>query len=232
MKKSLKRLNISKRGISLFFFLIIGSGFLFGQDIITADRFMEMVSERYSTIRDFEADIAIRSGNTDMMGAISYLAPSFIRIDFSRPADQVIVFNGEQLTVHLPEFRATLSQNISRRAGSSGTAQGLTLLRRNYVPSFVTGPNPEPLYANSREMVVRVRLTRRFVSEGFREIIISVNPDTRIIRRMEGRTIADGEVRFDFTNVRVNQGIPEARFLYDSPPAANMFHNFLFRDTD
>jgi outer membrane lipoprotein-sorting protein len=80
--------------------------------------------------------------------------------------------------------------------------------------------------------VVRLRLTRRSVSEGFREIILSIDPNTRLIRRMEGRTIADGEVRFDFTNVRINQGIPEQRFIYDSPPSANMYHNFLFRDTD
>ena len=53
-----------------------------------------------------------------------------------------------------------------------------------------------------------------------------------MIRRMEGRTIADGEVRFDFTNVRTNVGIPEQRFIYDSPPLANMYHNFLFRDAD
>jgi outer membrane lipoprotein-sorting protein len=106
------------------------------------------------------------------------------------------------------------------------------MLRRNYVPSFVTGPTPEQLDDKNRERVVKLRLTRRSVSEGFREIILSINPDTKLIRRIEGRTIADGEVRFDFTNVRINQGIPEQRFMYDSPASANMYNNFLFRDTD
>jgi len=212
---------------------------LFGQQVITAERYLAMVSEQYATIRDYEATIAIRSGNTEMAGTVSYLAPSFLRIDFTRPANQVIVFNGDTLTVFLPEFRAVLNQDISqnRRASGGGgaglaTAQGLTLLQRNYVPSFVTGPNPEPLDPGSTERVIRLRLTRRTVSEGFREIILSINPDTLLIRRIEGRTIADGDVRFDFTNLRTNLNIPEQRFIYDTPPLATMHNNFLFRDFD
>ena len=225
---------MSKKWIFLLILLGLNIGILFGQEIITAERYLEMVSETYGAIRDFEASIAIRSGNADMVGTISHRSPSFLRIDFTRPADQVINFNGELLTIYLPEFRATLSQSINqtRRTPAGGAAHGLTMLRRNYVPSFVTSPTPEPLESNYREMVVKLRLTRRSISEGFREIILSINPDTRLIRRIEGRTIADSEVRFDFTNIRVNQGIPELRFVYDAPPSANVFHNFLFRDSD
>ena len=205
------------------------------QEIVTADRYLESVSERYSTIRDYEARIDIRSGNSEMTGNVSHLAPAFLRIDFTRPANQVIVFNGEQLTVYLPEHQATLNQIItpSRRHGASlASSQGLSLLRRNYVPSFVTGPEPVPLDGSETDRVVRLRLARRTVAEGFRELILSVNSETRLIRRIEGTTIAGGHVRFDFTNIRTNQGIPEMRFIYDSPPSAYMYNNFLFRDTD
>ena len=229
---------MQKRTISLFFMLIIAVCSLSGQEIITAERYMEMVSERYVVVRDYEANIVIRSGTSDMSGNISYLSPSFMRIDFSKPAEQVIVFNGELLTIYLPEFRAVLNQSINqnRRTGAAGaslaSAQGLTLLRRNYVPSFLIGPDPVPLDPNTNELVVKLRLTRRSISEGFREIILSINPDTRLIRRIEGRTIAESDVRFDFTNLRINQGIPEMRFIYDSPASANMYNNFLFTDAE
>jgi len=229
---------VFKRGIPLFLFLILNLNIIYSQEIITAGRYLEMVSDRYASIRDYEANIAIRSSGSEMAGIVSHLAPSFLRIDFTRPAEQVIVFNGELLTIYLPDFRAVLNQNInqSRRPGATAagmaSAQGLTLLRRNYVPSFVTGPNPEPLDGNSGEKVVKLRLTRSALSEGYKEIILSINPETMVIRRMEGRTIADSEVRFDFTNVKTNQGIPEQRFIYDSPASANMYNNFLFRDSD
>jgi len=222
----------------LFLFLL---GFVFSvaaQEIVTADRFLESVSQRYAGVRDYEAHVAIRSGTTDMVGNLSFLEPFFLRIDFTRPAEQVLVFNGENLTVHVPDLRATLSQAVSpaRRAStpvaaSLASAQGLQLLRRGYVPAFVTGPNPVPL-DGTREMVVQLRLTRRLASEGFREIILSVDPETLLIRRIEGRTIADALVRFDFTNVRTNLGIPEQRFAFISPATANIYNNFLFRESD
>ena len=198
------------------------------QEIVTADRYLEMVAERYNSIRDFEAQVVIRSGSTDMYGTISYLTPSFLRIDFTRPAEQVITFNGELLTVYLPEYRASLNQQISRR--SSG-GLGLVLFRRGYVASFITGPDPVPL-EGTQEMVIRVRLVRRSAGEGFREIILNINPSSRLIRRIEGRTIAEGLVQFDFSNIRTNQGIPVLRFVYDSPPTANVYNNFLFRDNE
>jgi outer membrane lipoprotein-sorting protein len=227
-----------KRGVFGFLLFLSGLFVLSSQEIVTAERYLESVAERYGGIRDYEAKIIIRSGNTDMYGTVSHLVPSFLRIDFTTPSGQVIVFNGELLTVYLPEYRAILNQTISsgRRTGTAGaslaTAQGLMLLRRNYLPSFITGPAPEPLEAGSDEMVVRLRLARRNISEGFREIVLSVDPKTQLIRRIEGRNIAESLVRFDFTEIQINQGIPEQRFLYDSPASANLYNNFLFRDAD
>jgi len=205
---------------------------VYPQEIVTAERYMELVSEQYGSIRDFEARILIRSGNTDMAGNLSHRSPSLLRIDFTRPAGQVILFNGEQLTVYLPDVRSVLTQVITSGRRSQSGGQGLVLLRRNYVPSFVTSPTPVPLEGSPGERVVRIRLTRRNMSEGFREIILSVNSETRLIRRMEGTTNAGGLVRFDFLDVKTNQGIPELRFQYDPPPNVNYFPNFMFRDSE
>jgi len=221
----------------LFFF---GINFLaFSQEIVTADKYLERVSERYGNVRDYEAQVNIRSGSTDMIGNLSFLDPFFLRINFTKPAEQVLVFNGQLLTVYLPDLRAVLSQPVTqgrRTTGAVGasmaSAQGLQLLRRGYVPTFVSGPEPVSLDERDREPVVKLRLTRRLASEGYREIILSINPETLLIRRIEGRTIADVLVRFDFLNVKTNVGIPELRFEYDSPASANIYNNFLFRETD
>jgi outer membrane lipoprotein-sorting protein len=226
-----------KRRFFLVFLLILGRDWVFSQEIVTAEQYLKNVSDRYSLIRDYEALLSIRSGSTQMRGNVSHLSPSFLRIDFSEPAEQVIVFNGELLTVYLPGYRAVLNQAISSRRPAAGgvglaSSQGLTMLRRNYIPTFVVGPDPVPLEDNSGEMVVKLRLTRRSISEGFRELILSVDRESQLIRRIEGRTIAETQLRFDFTNIKINQGIPEQRFIYDSPASANLYNNFLFRDTE
>ena len=231
---------ISFRGFLVLFFLYGALFSAFSQEIVTADKYLEAVSERYSTIKDYEALVTIRSDSTDMMGNLSFLSPNFLRIDFTDPPEQVLVFNGELLTIYIPRLRAVLNQTVTpiKRSTSPvggpslATAQGLQLLRRGYVPAFVTGPDPVPLDDKSGELVVKLRLTRRISSEGFREILLSIDPDTRLIRRIEGTTISDALVRIDYTNVKTNVGIPEQRFIYDSPASANLYNNFLFRDSE
>jgi outer membrane lipoprotein-sorting protein len=220
-----------------FFALLLLSGFfvLHAQEIITAERYLESVAENYGNIRDYEARIVIRSGNSTMYGTVNHLIPSFLRIDFTSPASQVILYDGNLLTIYLPEYQAVLNQVISasrRPPASMATAQGIVLLRRNYIPAFVTGPSPVPLEPGSNEMVIKLHLNRRAGSENFREIYLDINPDTKLIRRIEGRTITDSTVRFDFSEIKTNQGIPEQRFIYDSPASANLYNNFLFRDSD
>ena len=56
----------ARRGIALFCALVWGVCALSAQEIITAERYLEMVSERYSVIKDYEANIAILSGGTEM----------------------------------------------------------------------------------------------------------------------------------------------------------------------
>ena len=229
-----------RRGLPVLLFLLSFVYPVYSQEIVTADKYLESVSERYGAIKDYEAMVLIRSDTTDMTGNLSFLDPNLLRIDFTDPPEQVMVFNGELLTIYIPRLRAVLNQTVSpiRRTSTTvggaslASAQGLQLLRRGYVPSFVSGPEPVPLDERDREPVIKLRLTRRLASEGFREIILSISFETGLIRRIEGRTIADALVRFDFTNIRTNLGIPEARFIYDSPASANLYNNFLFRDTD
>ena len=220
----------------MVFFLLNEFFILYAQEIITAERYLESVAEVYGNVRDYEARIVIRSGNSTMYGTVSHLIPSFLRIDFTSPADQVILYDGNLLTIYLHEYQAVLNQVISASRRPSGasmaTAQGILLLRRNYVPAFVTDPSPVPLESGSNEMVIKLRLTRRMGSENFREIFLDIAPDTKLIRRIEGRTITDSTVRFDFSEMKINQGIPEQRLIYDSPASANLYYNFLFRDSE
>ena len=200
---------------------------------MTAGRYLDQVSERYSGIRTYTARINIVSGGTSMAGTVYAMMPNFLRIEFSYPAEQVILYDGESLMIFLPGERAILNQGVGGQSGANiATARGLNLLKRNYVPAFVVGPAPVPLEPGSSEMVVKLRLARRSLGEGFTEIIMDISPDTQLIRRISGRTITDTTVRFDFSGVSLNTGIPERLFIFESPPSSNMYNNFMLRGTD
>jgi outer membrane lipoprotein-sorting protein len=201
----------------------------FAQDILTADRFFKDVSARYSVIKDYEALVAVTAGKQTMSGTVIYKAPTLLRMDFTNPASQVIVYDGQNLVVYVPEFRAVLSQQTSTTsAAAAGTGDGLRMLGRNYSIAFETGPGPTPLPGSPSEMVMRLVLSRLTVAEGFRSIILSIDPVRLLIRRMEGTTLAGDVISYDFTGIKLDQGVPDTRFIYDSPASANMYNNFLF----
>lgn len=207
---------------------------VFAQSILTAAAFFQTVSAEYGKISDYEADMAIRAPKNSMEGKVSFKRPNLLRIDFSKPEEQVICFNGDMLTIYLPGQAAILNQSVGSSASGSGanlaTPQGLALMSRYYSVAYEVGQDPVPLEDGSNEMVIKLVLSRRNTTEAFRYINIAVSPDTRLIRRIEAVTPQNERFRFDFSNYSLNKGISDQRFIYDPPTSANNYNNFLFAE--
>ena len=163
-----------------------------------------------------------------MTGMLYYKTPNLLRIDFTSPEEQVMVTDGSKLTVYIPLYRVVMSQTLKRRSAASiATKQGLAMLKRNYSIAFLEGPGKVPLDTSYSEMVTKLKLTWRINSEGFREMILSVN-NQNMICRIEAVTVGYQKIQMSFEDIRTNQNIPDARFKYDAPASANVQENFLF----
>lgn len=205
--------------------------------ITTADTFFTSVSEVYAGLNDYSANIEISYSGTSsevMQGRVMYKKPDLLRIDFSSPAEQTIVFDGTLLTVYLPSpYNAILTQSVDDSASggaSLATPDGLALMRRYYSIAYETGPDPVPLEEGSNVRVVALTLTRRSTTEMFRFLRLLVDPGTKLIRRIEAQTVTGARIAFAFSNYSLNQGISDNRFVYDSPSSANIYDNFLFNE--
>ena len=221
-----------KRAASAFLFLL-GSQ-LFAQGITTASAYFKTVSDYYATLKDYEAEIEIKADKEEMSGQVSFKRPNLLRIDFTNPQDQVIVFNGDMLTVYLPGPKAVLQQVVESDSSTSGanfaTPQGLTLLNRYYSVAYEIGQDPVPFENGSDEMVVKLILSSRSVSEVFRHIKIDISSETKLIRRIETET-KNGEIFvYNFLEYKITQDISDQRFIYDPPSSANNYNNFLFSE--
>lgn len=223
------RLRYVLAALTLVLTLIVAVAAAGAQDRLTVDQFFRKLSERYAGIKDYEAAISVQTSKGLMTGTIAYKTPTWMRLDFTQPAGQTIVYNGDTLIVYVPELNATLSQKTTPTSGASAASgEGLKMLGRSYTPAYEKTPDPVPLPGSDSETVVRLVFSRNAVAEGFRTIILSVNPDTMLIRRMEGLTIAGESIVYDFTNIRLDQGLADTRFLYDPPASANQYNDFLF----
>jgi outer membrane lipoprotein-sorting protein len=198
-------------------------------EIVSAEKFFANLSADYGKVRDYEANLTITQAKTVSRGRISYKSPLFLFIRFDDPANQVICFDGERLTVYLPAEQVVLQQRYKKKTPNQiealATSQGLALLQRNYSIAYLIGPAAVPLEEGSKEMVVKLKLVARGTSS-FSQLIISVKDS--LIRRVEGTQSNGEKVVMDFANIRTNQGVPDSRFAYDAPPYANVIQDWLF----
>jgi outer membrane lipoprotein-sorting protein len=224
-------LNKPNRWYHILILLVLAASPALAQEIQTAENYFDEVSARYGKIQDYSATISITQGETTMKGKLFYKSPNLLRIDFSEPEDQVLVTDGELLTIYVPKYEVILEQKLKRRSqaalASMASEQGLHLLKKNYGVAYLTGPGLVPLEEGSKEQVRKLKLTSRSTAEGFRQIVMAVGKNG-LIRRITGVTLNYEEFVFDLTNIGINQGIPDARFKYDSPPYANVYQTFLF----
>ena len=134
----------------------------FAQDITTASKFFQSVSESYGRISTYEADLSITADGKTMAAKVSYKRPSLLRMDFSNPQNQVILFNGDMLTIYLPGMSTNLQQSVTSTTDKAGmdlaTPQGLALMSRYYTIAYEIGQSPVPLSDDNQEKVVKLIL--------------------------------------------------------------------------
>lgn len=223
---------MKKRSV-LFILVFFVATTLWSQGITTASAYFKQISEYYGSLKDYEADFEIKIEKQETAGKLSFKAPDLLRMDYSTPENQVICFNGDMLTIYLPDSSAVLQQPITQENGNTAslsTPQGLSLLSRYYTVAYETGQTAEPLEKGSDEMVVKFILSKKSNTEAFKFIKIAVNEDTKLIRRIEAVTPKNETFIFNFFDYKVNQDISDARFIYDPPSSANNFNNFLFAE--
>jgi outer membrane lipoprotein-sorting protein len=211
--------------------LFITAAAAFGQDIVTPAAFLDRAAKRFNEIKDYQADVTISGGQDEdsMAGKLVYKSPNKIRIDFTRPREQVLCSNGELLTVYVPRYSYVLEQKLQKHSESTlslmASSRELAYLKTHYSAAYVVGPEPVPLDDGSRELVTKLKFQSLSV-DGFRRLEIAFDRNL-MIRRVTGSTGARTMV-MDIRNVRTNQGVPDARFDYRSPASANVYRNFLY----
>lgn len=198
----------------------------------TATSFFEQVSEIYKSVNDYTADLVITRGDTIQTAKVWYKSPNLLRLDFVEPEGMVIAVDGELLQVWVPDYSVTFAQPLRRdsqaQLATITSSSGLELIKKYYSISYDPAPGRVALDPGSSEIVVKIKAEWKSNNEGFRKLKISIDADTKFIRRVTGITTTNDEITFDFTNLIINPDIPDARFQYESPPTGNTIENFLF----
>lgn len=200
----------------------------FGQGVYTtASDFFKTVSDYYETIENYEANIELTIGNTSQSGRMSFMRPELIHIEIDSPDETVINFDGSNYQIYVSAQNAILSQQVS---GASQGALGLSLIRRYYNIKYEETQDPVALDEGSDQMVIKLMCERRSASESFRYLILSIDPETRLVVRIEAMSIGGDMYIMNFSDYVLNTKMSETRFIYETPANANEYENFLFAE--
>ena len=136
-----------KKNFLVFIIFFATPFFMNGQQ--TAGDFFETISEKYSKIEAYTASFKFTTGlrsNIVQEGVISFKNPNFLRMDYTKPADQVLNVNLSKLSIYVPAHDTLFEQTINTEEDASVlattgiTSQGLSLFNSNYTISYVNGP--------------------------------------------------------------------------------------------
>jgi len=196
------------------------------QDLVSANSFFDKVSDFYAEIKDYVATVRFTKGEEVQAGVLFYSSPHLLKIEFSTPYEQILLVDGERLSIYLPQYSTILEQKFSSSDMVIAPGKGLGLLKNNYIISYAQA-EPVPLEEGSSEIVTKLNLYPfSGATEGFKLLIISVSSNL-IIRRIEGITIKNEQVVFDFIGVTINPGIPWSIYTLDPPSMTNVYPDFL-----
>jgi outer membrane lipoprotein-sorting protein len=222
-----------RKGIYFIFFIFIASGFvaIYAEDYLTPSEYLDKVSKKFGSLNDFEAQLKLTDNvnNDEMTGNLIYKNPNRIRIDFSKPASQVLVSDGQQLYVYIPMYSYILEQRLRRKSKDTillmARNQELSTLKSLYSVAYAVGPQPVPLDEGSPERVIKLKFFSS--SASYRQLEIAFTADAGLMRRVTG-IIGGKTIVLDLMGMRVNKNIPDNRFKYNPPSNANVYRDFLF----
>lgn len=197
-------------------------------ELLNASDIFNKTSDLYAKLYDFQAAITITKGETTQSGVMYYNNRNMLKIEFYNPSGQILLIDRDKIQIYLPSHQTILEQSFTDSGTSLASSGGLSLLKSNYIISFAEA-GLVPVEEGSSEMVYKLSCYPYAGSkEGFKYLIISILPESSLIRRIEAVNIKNEKITFSYSNIALNPGIPYTKFTMDPPNLTNVYPNFLY----
>lgn len=192
----------------------------------TAEGILSRAEEAYDAVRSMEADfvqnltVALLGSSERSRGKIFHRRPDRFRMQFSQPAGDIVLADGEYLWMYYP---STDAKQVIRTALTDGTVQQVDFQQQflsNAVDRFdarLVGEEP----VNGRPAHVLVLIPTG--SSEFQRVKLWVDKGDALVRRFE-ITEANGTVReLTLSNIRTNVTLSNDLFEFTPPPGTQVF---------
>ncbi len=179
------------------------------------------VDRNFAQMKDFSADfIQISSlsktnlNQTRKDSGHLYLAKGHkMYFEYKEPEQRLWVSNGKTIYSYDPEERTSTKTPVKESDAEMLPLMGLVGQSGLKDKFNVTELKREPLFPGN--LVIQLQLKKK--SEDIKEIEIEVDPQRKLIVRMQIVDTTDLRHQFIFSNIQTNSRIPDSRFEFTPP---------------
>ncbi len=212
----------------IIFFISIGSAFAYKFDFVTVSDIVKNIKKTYAGLESYQANFQILSDKdgrkVTQSGVLRFKASDRLLMEFTNPARQKIVSNGEMMWVYIPSLNVVAEQDLMSESGifTSGSEAGLARLFSKYHYRFASKEEPETMPDGSKmyTLILKQKETR----SGYRTIKLWVS-ESYFIVKAEGETSTGKRVVISLTNIKTNIDLPNGIFKFEIPATARVIKN-------
>lgn len=212
----------------IIFFMAAGSAFAYKFDFVTVSDIVKNIKKTYADLESYQANFQIQSEKDGrraiQTGVLKSKGSDKLLMEFSTPARQKIVSNGEMMWVYIPSLNVVAEQDLMSESGifTSGSEAGLARLFNKYHYRFASKEEPETMPDGSKmyTLILKQKETR----SGYRTIKLWVN-ESYFIVKAEGETSTGKKVVIILSNIKTNIDMPNGIFKFEIPASARLIKN-------
>lgn len=201
-------------------------------EIVSVNDIKKLMSERFESIEDYTADFQLVNGTAHYSGVLKYKKPDKMRLDFEKPAEQIIVTNENSLFLYLPHLKVVCQQSLGEKTESAilstTSQQGLSKLMNEYSFSFYDTSTLQP-FGNTR--AYHLILSQKSPKVGFKRMDMWIS-ETGFILQSNGISPNGTQVTLSFSNIQLNRELPDYIFEFEIPADAQIIRNIIVPFSD
>ncbi len=225
MNKTARKIILSSL---LLLFMSAAGAFAYKFDFVTVSDIVKSVRKTYADLESYQANFQIISEKdgkkSSQSGVLKFKASDKLLMEFTNPARQKIVSNGEKMWVYIPSLNVVAEQDLVNDTGifSSGSEAGLARLFSKYHYKFASKEEPELMPDGSKmyTLILKQKETR----SGYRTIRLWITESFFIVRA-EGETSTGKKVVITLTDIKTNVDLPDSIFKFEIPSSARLITN-------
>lgn len=186
---------------------------------ISAEELLTRITKRYEALDDFRADVAVTTfspflGETSSSTGVLYVRqPNLLRLEFSQPAGQTVVFDGEFGYAYVAG-----SDQVTRYAGPDTSF----LVNLPQTLDDLSNDYDVTLAAETGGRTYELHLDAKTETAPFRQIRMWIDRKQLVAVRADFYDAGGNNTSYRLSGYSFNLGLPASRFSFEVPPGAEV----------